>query len=292
MKKLKNKNSEKLREKVVIITGASSGIGEQVAKELIKYKAKVVLFARTEEKLNKVEQILQRKKIDTLRIVGDIKKNEDIKRIVDETLKKYGKIDVLLNNAGYGKNIDFVEQSDEDIEEMIETNVTGLIKLTKKVAKIMKKQGEGHIINMSSAIAAVPTYRFTTYCITKGAVKILSESIRNELKKSGIKVSTIYPALHNTPFCEKANINTKTFKTYKKEDLAKEIVKIMINKKKELYYPKMYGILAKLTEHSTQIKTELSKFFSRKLEESRLIEKREREIKGTKRQKNASKIVN
>ena len=290
MKKLKKKNSEKLREKVVIITGASSGIGKQVAKELIKYNAKVVIFARREEKLSKVEEELKRNNISTLKIVGDIKNNENIRKLVDETLKKYGKIDVLLNNAGYGKNIDFLEQSDEDIEEMIETNVIGLIKLTKKVANIMKKQGEGQIINMSSAIAAVPTYRFTTYCITKGAVKILSESIRNELKKSGIKISTVYPALHDTPFCEKANINTKTFKTYRKEDLAKKIVKLMLNKKKELYYPKVYGIVEKLTRLSPQLKVELSNFFSRKLEESRSTEKRE--VKEMKSQTNVSKTVN
>ena len=123
--------------KVIIITGASSGIGKAVSLALVKYKPKLVLVARRKKKLLHTASLLKKHKIKTLSIVGDVRNRNDRMKIIDLALKTFGRIDVLINNAGVGKANLFLEQPEEEIDQLIETNILSLIKMTHAVVPIM-----------------------------------------------------------------------------------------------------------------------------------------------------------
>ena len=116
----------------IIITGASSGIGKAVSLALIPYKPKLVIVARRSDKLRETAEELDKANIDFLPIIGDVRNAEDRNKIIDLTLQEFGQIDVLINNAGIGKANLIVEQPEEEIDELLETNVKALIMLTRK----------------------------------------------------------------------------------------------------------------------------------------------------------------
>ncbi|MHA1302705.1 MAG: SDR family NAD(P)-dependent oxidoreductase [Candidatus Heimdallarchaeaceae archaeon] len=283
----RKKSANDLPNSVIVITGASSGIGAQVARELAVYKPKLVIFARREKKLRELERELGKKGAKVVSVVGDVRVEEDRQRLVNIAQEKYGKIDILFNNAGLGKNIAFLEQTDEEIDQLIETNLTALIKLTKKVVNVMKEKRNGLIINMSSAIAFVPTYPFSIYCVTKMAVKTFGESLRYELKKYAIKVSTVYPALHGTDFCKVANIDQQKFKAHDKIKLARQIVKIMQKPKKDVVYPKIYWPIVWVVKNFGLIRTKMSLILAKQLADGRIEKKKKNVASRTK----ASKVI-
>ena len=143
-----NKKKGILEGLTIIITGASSGIGKHLALSLVHLKPKLVIIARRERKLMQTARLLKKQKIKVLPIVCDVRNADDRKKIVEFTLKAFGRIDVLVNNAGLGKVNMFVEQPEEEINELVDTNVLALIKLTQMVLPIMKEQRKGHIINL------------------------------------------------------------------------------------------------------------------------------------------------
>ena len=207
-------------EKVVLITGASSGIGKNVALTLANYGAKIIIVARREKKLLQTTRQLRKLKIKVLPIVGDIRDRDVRARIIENSLKKFGRIDVLINNAGLGKASLFLEQPISEIDELIETNVLGLIKMSKLVIPIMKEQNKGLIINISSSLALLPVYPFAVYCATKSAVKTFSDCIRDEVKEYGIKVSTVFPGPYDTEFHKVAGLDDSSFQNYSVSKLA------------------------------------------------------------------------
>jgi len=223
--------------KVVLITGASSGIGKNVALALARYGTKLVIVARREKKLIQTTRQLRKLKINVLPIIGDIRNRDDQARIIEQSLKKFGRIDVLINNAGLGKATLFLEQSISEIDELIETNILGLIKMSKLVIPIMKEQNEGHIINLSSSLALLPVYPFAVYCATKSAVKTFSDCIRDEVKEYGIKVSTVLPGPYNTEFHKVAGLDDSSYQSYSVSILAKKIAKLVIKPKDNLIQP-------------------------------------------------------
>ncbi len=223
--------------KVVLITGASSGIGKNVALALASYGTKLVIVARREKKLIQTTRQLRKLKIKVLPIIGDIRNKDDRARIIEQSLKKFGRIDVLINNAGLGKANLFLEQPISEIDELIETNILGLIKMSKLVIPIMKEQNEGHIINLSSSLALLPVYPFAVYCATKSAVKTFSDCIRDEVKEYGIKVSTVLPGPYNTEFHKVAGLDDSSYQSYSVSKLAEKIAKLVIKPKENLIQP-------------------------------------------------------
>ncbi|MBY8999880.1 MAG: SDR family NAD(P)-dependent oxidoreductase [Candidatus Heimdallarchaeota archaeon] len=223
--------------KVVLITGASSGIGKNVALALASSRMKLIIIARRENKLMQTARSLNKLKIKNLPIVGDIRNREDREKIIRYSLKKFGRIDVLINNAGLGKANLFLEQSSEEIDELIETNILGLIKMSKLVIPIMKEQNDGHIINISSSLALLPVYPFAVYCATKSAVKTFSDCIREEVKEYGIKVSTVLPGPYNTEFHKVAGLDDSSYTSFTVLKLADKIAKLVKKPKENLIQP-------------------------------------------------------
>ncbi len=202
-----------IKGKVVIITGASSGIGEATARQFGREGAKVVIAARRVDRL----EILAREIADmnsgaeTLVVQADLSKLEDIQSMIKQTLDKFGRIDVLVNNAGFGR-LDWLEHLDpvKDIQSQFDVNVLGVIQTTRQALPVMIKQRSGHIINMCSMAGLVATPTYTVYAACKHAVHGFSEALRREVKPWGIHVSMIYPGGVVTEFASHAGIKRKT----------------------------------------------------------------------------------
>ncbi len=184
---------------VIIITGASSGIGRATAKQLAGQGAKVVITARREEELKELKEEIEYHKGDALIVVGDVTKKEDFAKIVSATLEKYGTIDVLVNNAGlmplsYIKNL-----KTEEWEKMVDVNIKGVLNGVAAVLPTLIEKNKGHIVNISSTAAYQYFPGGAVYCATKAAVKMFSEGLRQELApKHSINVTSIEPGAVGT----------------------------------------------------------------------------------------------
>jgi short-subunit dehydrogenase len=225
-----------IKGKVVVVTGASSGIGEATAREFGKEGARVVLAARRVERLEALAQEIQAMgtSAETLVVPADLSKLEDIKSLIDQTLERFGRIDVLVNNAGFGR-LDWLEKLDpvKDIKSQFDVNVLGVIQTTRQALPVMIKQRSGHIINMCSMAGLVATPTYTIYAACKHAVHGFSEALRREVKPWGIDVSMIYPGGVTTEFGQHAGINRKTKASTPKwlllsaEDVGRAVVELV-----------------------------------------------------------------
>jgi NADP-dependent 3-hydroxy acid dehydrogenase YdfG len=190
-----------LKDKVVIITGASSGFGEQAARLFAREGCKVVAAARRIDRLQALVEKIQSEGGEAIAVPVDITERADIDNMVQSALDIYGHVDILFNNAGFGHH-DWLESLDpgRDIETQVNANFLGLINVTRAVLPNMLERGNGHIINMSSVAGwiAVPTY--SIYASTKFGVRGFTDALRRELAPAGIHVSGIYPAFARTDF--------------------------------------------------------------------------------------------
>ncbi len=202
-----------IKGKAVIVTGASSGIGEATARQFGLEGAKVVIAARRLERLEELakEIYAMNTGAETLVVKADLSKLEDIQSVVEQTLQKFGRIDVLVNNAGFGR-LDWLEKLDpvKDIDAQLQVNVHGVIQTTRQVLPVMIKQRSGSIINMCSMAGLIGTPTYTIYAASKHAVHGFSEALRREVKPWGISVSMLYPGGVTTEFGQHAGIKRKT----------------------------------------------------------------------------------
>lgn len=188
-----------IKGKTIIITGASSGIGEATAKKLSQEGANVVLSARREDRLNSLKDEIEKNGGMALVVPGDVTKKEDFKKIVSATLEKFGSIDGIINNAGlmplsYVKNL-----HTDEWDKMIDVNIKGVTNGVAAVLPTMMEQKSGHIINISSSAGHKYYPGGAVYCATKAAVKMFSEGLRAELAPNfGINVTSIDPGFVST----------------------------------------------------------------------------------------------
>jgi short-subunit dehydrogenase len=233
-----------LKDKVVVITGASSGIGALAAKFLSEQGAIPVLVARSLEKLDSVgAQLTGAYEL----IVMDVTQQQQVQQVIDQVIQRYGRIDVLLNNAGYGKFDSLVDMSVDEFSEMMNVNYLGTVRCTKAVLPYMLQKGEGHIVNVASMAAKIGTARSTSYTATKHAVYGFSNSLRQELRGTGITVSTVNPGPIDTPFFEladpsgnyKSNISWFIMKP---EHVARKMVRLIDRKQEEINLPWMASV--------------------------------------------------
>ncbi|MDC6352689.1 SDR family oxidoreductase [Zeaxanthinibacter sp. PT1] len=188
-----------LKNNVVIITGASSGIGEATAIKLAEHGAKVVLTARREERLEKVRKSIVKNGGEALVVTADVTSKEDMEKVVTRTLKEYGVIHVLINNAGL-MPLSYVEKlKTEEWDRMVDVNIKGVLNGVSSVLPTLIENKKGHIINISSSAAHKYFPGGAVYCATKSAIKMFSEGLRQELApKYGINVTSIEPGAVST----------------------------------------------------------------------------------------------
>jgi 3-hydroxy acid dehydrogenase / malonic semialdehyde reductase len=191
-----------MKNKTVFITGATSGIGLSCAEIFAKKGARLILAARRVERLKKISADLKKKCKTELKIIRlDVRNSSSVKRAIDSLGKKWNDIDVLLNNAGLSRGLDKLHEGKLlDWEEMIDTNVNGLLYVSRFVIPLMVKRNKGHIINIGS-IAGHEVYpKGNVYCASKHAVDALTKGMRLDLVDTDIRVTTIDPGLVETEF--------------------------------------------------------------------------------------------
>ena len=236
-----------LEGKVVIITGASAGIGEASAREFARSGAIVVLAARREARLKALAEEIELGGGKALAVKTDLLDINQITNLVEQTIKTFGKIDTLFNCAGWGRYKWFENFSHDEIRKQYEVNVIGLAEVTRQVLPYMQKQRSGHIINMSSQASRISAPPLTVYASTKYAVEGLTDGLRREVAPWGIKVSRVHPGgVTGTEFnihaAENGGISYKGLPMGRvsREKVAKEIVKLAINPKSELLFGSIY----------------------------------------------------
>lgn len=196
--------------KVVIITGASRGFGELIAKKFQKENFQVIATMRN---INSSPILKKLENVDIKRL--DVTVKSDIKNVVDYTVKKYGRIDILINNAGYGAFGFLEEASDEEIRNQFNVNYFGLIDCIKGVLPQMRKQKDGVIVNISSIAGRFGLPFTSLYNSSKFAVEGLTECLHYELSLFGIDIKTVAPGSFRTGFHDSINFTEDE----KKEDL-------------------------------------------------------------------------
>lgn len=181
-----------MKQKVVLVTGASSGIGYQTAELLVQNGFKVYGAARRIEKLSSL------KGLGVVPLYLDITEEDSIRKVVDHIVSKEGRIDILVNNAGYGSLGAIEDVSIEEAKRQFEVNLFGLARLTQLVLPHMRGQHSGQIINLSSMGGRLTTYFGAWYHATKYALEAFSDALRMEIREFGINVSLIEPGLIKT----------------------------------------------------------------------------------------------
>jgi NAD(P)-dependent dehydrogenase (short-subunit alcohol dehydrogenase family) len=188
--------------KVAIVTGGSSGIGKAIVKTYLDHGAKVMIVDVDEEGLQETEKELAKFKENVLLVKGDVTKVEDVRKAVDETVKKWTQIDVLVNNAGVGTISSLIEMTEEEWDYVLDINLKGMFLFTREVAKVMIEQKEGCVINLSSINEEVPLAGEIHYCVSKGGVKMLTRAVALELAPYNIRVNAIAPGMTDTALTE------------------------------------------------------------------------------------------
>ena len=208
------KTNMNIKDKVFIITGASSGIGKATAKKLAKEGAKVVLTARSENKLKDLQTEIKENDGSAIVITSDVTNSEDFKNVIEKTKKEFGTVNGLINNAGL-MPLSYAEKlKTDEWNTMVDVNIKGVLNGVAAVLPTLIENKGGHIINISSTAAYNYFPGGAIYCATKSAVKMLSEGLRKELApKHGINVTSIEPGA----------VDTSLFETITDEDIKEEL---------------------------------------------------------------------
>ena len=187
-------------DRVILITGASDGIGKRLALDLAARGAVIIGCGRSAERLKAVLAELQRISPRSIMIRCDVGSREEVRAMVAKALAAYDAIDILINNAGIGMRQPFAQMSVDTIEEIMRTNYFGAVYCTHEVLPSMIARGRGHVVNISSVAGHIGTLNMAAYCASKFAINGFSESLYHELKPLGIDVSLVCPGPVRTSF--------------------------------------------------------------------------------------------
>lgn len=242
----------RLQGKTVVITGASGGLGKEIAIQSAKYGASVILLARSMDKLEVVRQML----IDIYQVEAyafqlDVANPNHVKAVFTQIAREVGEIDVLVNNAGYGIFKEAFETDVHEAKAMFDVNVLGLMACTSSVLPMMKRRKSGHIINIASQAGKMETPKSSLYSATKFAVLGYSNALRMELKNDHVFVTTVNPGPIATDFFSLADESGNYIKSIDKiilkpEAVAKKIVDAMFTNKREINVPGWMDMVSKL----------------------------------------------
>lgn len=241
-----------LKGKKIVITGASSGIGEKIAYDVAKKGATPILIARRIEKLAEIAKKIEQEQGITAYVFSlDVSKEAAVKKVFGQIEADIGNIDVLINNAGFGIFKTFEEASIEEVKAMFEVNVFGLVACTKAVLPQMRERNEGQIINIASIAGKIATPKSSGYSATKHAVLGCTNALRMELIDTNIKVTAVNPGPIKTSFFDIADQSGTYVKSVEKlmldpHKVARKIVATIGTSKREIHLPGWMGLGPKI----------------------------------------------
>jgi len=252
----------------IILTGASGGIGQELVKQLFSYDCKLGLVGRSLEGLEKIYGAAKNTRHISL-IEADITKAEGRETIIEQMQRDFDGYDMLINTAGIMDFTSFMNQSDERIEAVFQTNIIAPMQLCKKVLPYMTTQNRGHIVNIGSTFGSIGFAWFTTYSSSKFALRGFSQALRRELADTAIKVSYIAPRAVKTSLnssavykmADEVKMNMDTA-----ESVAKQIVSSIVKEHKEKYlgfpeslFVRINALLPALVDMATRSQNKIAK---------------------------------
>ena len=190
------------KNKIILITGASSGIGKESAIEFAKLGANIILVARKKDKLEQVANELKKFNVSTLVCQCDVSKKDQVKEMSKIVLEKFESIDVLVNNAGFAIYGSVDDLTIDEIESQMETNYFGMVYCIKNFLPSMLKKKSGHIVNVASVAASFGLPGIASYCASKFAMLGFSEGLKHELNNTGVGITVVSPIMVRTNFFE------------------------------------------------------------------------------------------
>ncbi len=212
-------------EKVALVTGASRGIGREIAKSLAKQNIKVIAnYNNSEEKAIELKKELEAEGIEIDIVKADVSKREEIKKLVKYAIENYEKIDILINNAGISEYKLFTDETDEDWNKVINTNLYSAFAVSQEVIPNMIKNKNGCIINISSVWGMVGASMEVLYSVSKAGIDGLTKALAKELGPSNIRVNAIAPGIVDTDMCK--NFSKEELENIKEEIPLEKIGKV------------------------------------------------------------------
>lgn len=228
-----------LQGQIAIVTGASSGIGQGIAEHLGTNGSNVVLAARRADQLETVAERIRSNDGEALAIQADVTSDADVDALVNRTLDAYGRIDLLVNNAGIARHRSFMELSMDDFEELFAVNVFGLVRCTKAVAPRMIEQEAGTIVNISSGAGFMGYAGGSAYCATKHAVNGFGKAVYDELRHHGVQVYTVGPGAVDTTMMSHDPDDPERGQMLQVDDLS-ELVEFLATRERHVSFEPMW----------------------------------------------------
>ena len=240
-----------LNEKVAIITGAAGGIGSAAARLLAQHGAVLVLTDIRSTELQELSKTMKKSGVEVLAVEHDIRDPESWKSLVEKVRKKYGKVDILINNAGVIQPGAAEKISQDDVHHQVSVNFLGTMNGCRAVLPIMKEQGSGKIVNVASLGGIVPMPGEAVYSATKSAIRGYSLSLHAELRNSPIGIAVVCPDSVDTPQLDYELRYDEAVMSFigdpmKPEKVAKGILKAVRRKKPEVLVPSGMGVFCRI----------------------------------------------
>ncbi len=220
--------------RIVLITGSTRGIGFSTAAEFLKGGDQVVVFCRHREHvakaMNQLVSFGERQNI--LGLVGDVRSERDVKRIGAQCLKHFGRIDILINNAGIASYKELEKMGEKEWDDILDTNLKGYFFFIRQVVPVMKRQGKGVIINVSSGLGVSGEANFSAYCASKFGVIGLTQAVADETAGMGLRIYAVLPGGVNTKLYWNLGLGTEPSALLSPEHVAKRIFGLAEGKRK------------------------------------------------------------
>ncbi len=198
-----------LKDKICIVTGAGKGFGREIAKEFYAQGAKLALITRSQSDINDLNSEFDSGRV--LSVCGDISDSTVVAQFITQTIDKFGTIDVLVNNAGMRFRKEFLEISEDELDQVLNVNLKSIVFLSQKVLPYMIEKNRGKIINMSSIAGTLGFANLSGYVMSKAAIVGLTKSLAVELSDKNIQVNALAPGFCKTSYFEKFQENTELY---------------------------------------------------------------------------------
>ncbi len=217
----------KMEGKVAVVTGGNSGIGLSIARSLARQNVKVAMVARRRKKLEEAKALLESEGGEAEIFTADITSEDDVRQMAEDVYRRFGRVDILINNAGLGifKNVEELES--REWKNVIDVILTGTFYCTRYLLPYIYENKSGHVINITSLWAKENCATCSAYTAAKHGQKGFTESVREEARKHNVKVTNIMPGTVDSPFFSKVKWNHDFSRALQPEDVAKLVIDVL-----------------------------------------------------------------